>query len=338
MSGFPILDLVAGIIFIFFLLSVISSSVVEVIMTLSRARSKVLEEWLTSIFDQKLPGSNISLGQSIMDHCSITASSAKGQSNSYIDAKNFVSAFLEKITYNPDDPESVATDFKTLMEQIKATPLLNDELKRVLLGYAVEVNDTYESVSEKTTGKFEMFRAKVETWFDSSMDRITGALKKKYMQPITFCVGIFITLLMNADTIAISRYLYSNKDAQAKFANLAFAASSNEGYQHTVAKIDSMKKGNPKDSATLSDIKSEINNDVATINSAKAQLADGLPLGWKNDHFGTDNALNKIAGWLITIFAIFMGAPFWFDMLNKIANLRGSGPKPKSSTDKKSKK
>jgi hypothetical protein len=29
-----------------------------------------------------------------------------------------------------------------------------------------------------------------------------------------------------------------------------------------------------------------------------------------------------------------MGAPFWFDILNKIANLRGTGRKPASSADR----
>jgi hypothetical protein len=31
--------------------------------------------------------------------------------------------------------------------------------------------------------------------------------------------------------------------------------------------------------------------------------------------------------------AICLGAPFWFDILNKIANLRGTGPKPVVADD-----
>jgi len=36
----------------------------------------------------------------------------------------------------------------------------------------------------------------------------------------------------------------------------------------------------------------------------------------------------RILGWLLTAFAISLGAPFWFDLLNKIIQLRGTGPKP----------
>ena len=35
-----------------------------------------------------------------------------------------------------------------------------------------------------------------------------------------------------------------------------------------------------------------------------------------------------LAGWLITIFAISLGAPFWFDMLNKAVSIRSVGKAP----------
>jgi hypothetical protein len=39
----------------------------------------------------------------------------------------------------------------------------------------------------------------------------------------------------------------------------------------------------------------------------------------------------KAAGLAITVLAVSLGAPFWFDLLNKLANLRASGPKPQPS-------
>jgi len=38
-------------------------------------------------------------------------------------------------------------------------------------------------------------------------------------------------------------------------------------------------------------------------------------------------------GWLITAFALCLGAPFWFDLLNKLISLRGAGTKISSSTN-----
>ena len=38
-------------------------------------------------------------------------------------------------------------------------------------------------------------------------------------------------------------------------------------------------------------------------------------------------------GWVLTALAISLGAPFWFDLMNKLLKLRGSGPKPGGDTD-----
>ena len=43
--------------------------------------------------------------------------------------------------------------------------------------------------------------------------------------------------------------------------------------------------------------------------------------------------VEKVAGLLATTFAITMGAPFWFQLLQKLVNLRGAGPKPISQSD-----
>src|SRR5215218_9088524 len=109
MSGFPILDLVIGIIFIYFLLSIICSSAVELWLSVRRARAKLLEQWLRRIFDSQAldsqgvlkvdgKGKPVTVGQEIMDHCMVTGLTKRGKSGSYISAETFVSALLDKIT------------------------------------------------------------------------------------------------------------------------------------------------------------------------------------------------------------------------------------------------
>ena len=36
----------------------------------------------------------------------------------------------------------------------------------------------------------------------------------------------------------------------------------------------------------------------------------------------------KLVGEVITVFAILQGAPFWFQLLTRLVNLRSSGPPP----------
>ena len=58
----------------------------------------------------------------------------------------------------------------------------------------------------------------------------------------------------------------------------------------------------------------------------------GLPLGWQPENLLASNDVvrwfTKLLGILVTTVAVSLGAPFWFDLLNKLVNLRMSGDKP----------
>jgi len=68
----------------------------------------------------------------------------------------------------------------------------------------------------------------------------------------------------------------------------------------------------------------------------------GLPIGWTRAE-GDPRSLNiswqgwllRIIGWLVTALALSLGAPFWFDMLNKFIVVRSTvKPKEKSPEEK----
>ncbi|OMP75125.1 hypothetical protein [[Flexibacter] sp. ATCC 35208] len=73
-----------------------------------------------------------------------------------------------------------------------------------------------------------------------------------------------------------------------------------------------------------------LKNTLKQIENGKAAL---------NDYYTHISLVKKYQGWflspigwLLTAFAVSLGAPFWFDLLNKIIQLRGTGPKPVPST------
>lgn len=53
-----------------------------------------------------------------------------------------------------------------------------------------------------------------------------------------------------------------------------------------------------------------------------------LPIGWPDDIPPISGT--QLAGWLVTASSTFFGAPFWFDLLQKLVRLRGTGNKPGS--------
>ena len=70
-----------------------------------------------------------------------------------------------------------------------------------------------------------------------------------------------------------------------------------------------------------------------------------LPIGWNCvgnrawDYWDcAETKLRKepitILGWIVTAIALSLGAPFWFDLLQKFVNLRGAGVKPKREDEK----
>jgi hypothetical protein len=118
------------------------------------------------------------LGQAIMAHCPVKALSKPGKSNSYLDAKNFRSALLEKITFDPSTLKRVAKNIVGFIAAVEKTPVLSTEFQRVVPAYANEAKDTCQSLSGKTVSEIDWFRGKIENRFDASMDRITGTLKK----------------------------------------------------------------------------------------------------------------------------------------------------------------
>jgi hypothetical protein len=65
---------------------------------------------------------------------------------------------------------------------------------------------------------------------------------------------------------------------------------------------------------------------AAAISGHAAQAAEPL-LGWSGaaDWSNPGVWAARVAGWLVTVVAVSLGAPFWFDMLNKIVNMRSAG-------------
>ena len=71
---------------------------------------------------------------------------------------------------------------------------------------------------------------------------------------------------------------------------------------------------------------------------ASDSLLASFPVGWGDeDPFGIREPvpdwtlgtwLAHLMGWILTAAAVSLGAPFWFDLLGRVAKLRGTGKRP----------
>ena len=158
----------------------------------------------------------------------------------------------------------------------------------------------------------------IEVWFDSAMDRVSAGYKR-WTHAILFGLGLVMSAGLNVDTIAICNNLSQNP---AEVQKLVDAAN----------QITSIPAPNPAPLAipapNVSPVAGvELSKASGQLKSGLAQLQGlGLPIGWFPETTPRDSWgwMRKIGGLLLTTLAISMGAPFWFDVLNRVMVVRST--------------
>lgn len=163
----------------------------------------------------------------------------------------------------------------------------------------------------------------LEKWFDESMERVGGWYKRK-AQIIAIVLAVIVTLGLNVSTLRVAEHLADEPTVRAA----------------VVSKAEKAEAPAAKAEGGESQGASELKKAGEDAQSAVDELASlKLPIFWDKENVpweeGNDPA-EAIVGWLITIIAISLGAPFWFDALGKLSNLRMAGKKPDEKSSGKS--
>jgi hypothetical protein len=150
----------------------------------------------------------------------------------------------------------------------------------------------------------------LEDWYNSAMDRVSGWYKY-HTQKVLLLIGVVLAVFLNADTVRIVKQLSTDSTLR----------------QSIVAAAQSAKT---PDSAGGQPIEQQ-------IQKAKEQVSQienlGIPLGWPKGFLSAVTP-EVILGWLLTAIAVSLGAPFWFDILNKIMVVRSTvKPREKSQEE-----
>jgi hypothetical protein len=195
--------------------------------------------------------------------------------------------------------EVSALSLKRLRDAVSTLPA-TDQVKRALL-----------ALIDSADGDMNKARANIENWFNGAMDRVSGWYKR-WSQAIIFALGFVLVGLLNADTIAITNDLSSDPSLRQTWTTAA----------------EEWVKQHPEDpnGGSMKQHLNELRN-----------LA--WPIGWDNNdpRRWPQNGIGwimKILGLLITTLAISLGAPFWFDVLNKFMIVRSTvKPEEKSPVE-----
>jgi hypothetical protein len=364
-----ILETGISLVLIFFIFSVVTYVIQELIAVNLKLRGKMLWKAMSQLLDgfgwsgrMKLMGA-VPQGQAattftneFYDHGHI-----KGlhkdlkKMPSYIPAANFALTVIDMIAKRAPQPKGeLLTDFKAGLE-----------------GFVASDGNFYNALKSiaAASATIQELQQKIEDWFNDYMKQVSGWYQSHTVATVRI-IAIAVTLLFNLNTIKIADAVYH--DSQLRTAMVAMAENITDqpqtvtsyydkAFDRETAQLDSLYKNKLKEAATKADtIRLQHEQDsvfgkaVDSFTSLrqhqiKAMLdslkTTGLPMGWQKQHFWTTvlgksssnepfsflQMLVQLFGWLITAGALSMGAPFWFDILGKAVNLRRLGVKPKAA-------
>jgi hypothetical protein len=275
--------------------------------------------------------------------------SSMGVLPAYIPARTFAATMVDLLTPAGTAPADVLGKVKEALDaQRKIAP--GD--KSVEAIYALALNAGVDSKTE-----LENFKKGLEGWYNDSMDRASGWYKR-YTQKILLVVGLALACCFNVDSVRVARTLWFDRDSRQAMVNAATEYTK----QHPNPAGTPVSDGDKKTPSSPEDLKKKLDE---SANAFKQATNEGLlPVGWKKPpldylHGGWDylfpakdadgkradrqwnvilpttwRCLALLTGWLITGMAISLGAPFWFDTLNKFMVVRSTvKPQEKSRTE-----
>lgn len=217
---------------------------------------------------------------------------------------------------------------------------------------------------EQGENQVNQFRDEVAVWFDRSMSRASGVYKRN-AKGVALLVGLFLAATTNSDTFHIFNRLSSDDSLRQLVTDRAAQLNLNsERSPRFSAQLEELKN---ETDAVLREIafpiswnSSNLGRQLGCPSSAISATppqnqpsteANQLKAQWDNlyrECLNTNQAstapvpvqvaeimLNRplgvmrmLSGWIVSGIAIAMGAPFWFDLLGKLVNVRNSGGKP----------
>ena len=322
MFDFPALDVAIGLVFLYFVLALVCSTVNEAIAQAFGMRARFLQlgllnllsaepevtaegrETLKKLYGHPLVQTLVRPSRGLdpsFDPTKPTNWWRKPPYPSYLPSRTFV-AVLTDLARDTKDWSAEATP-EQLEAAEKRVRVANGELEQAIASIPnAKLSEALLAVYRSAGSDAANFHHAAEQWFDDAMERVSGWYKRR-VQLFLFVIGAVVVLLLNADSLATGRVLWRDDAARAAVVSQAEAAA-----ERGAEEVD--------------------------IEEAVREL--DLPLGW-NLSLGDapsdvpDDPLAvvaKILGLALTVGALTLGASFWFDLLSKIMRVRSTGAPP----------
>ena len=197
-------------------------------------------------------------------------------------------------------------------------------------------------------------RVSVEKWFDGGMDRLSGWYKRRSQQ-MAFLIGIAVVIVLNGDTVLLAQQLWRDPALRQSLV----AQAENLVNQETDVSQPTAEQLKQLDAqfSTLNipfgwvgtPIALDVNGNIPGMEGETTHACELFPSAPDNvfgikvvgQCYPITNAphFNDLTGWVLKLMGLIasglaaaQGAPFWFDILKRIINIRSSGANPSETS------
>ena len=354
LTGLPALDVAIGLSFIFLLLSLVASTLQEFIANLLSLRATTLEQGLRNMLADSTPApansaaakhpatdkpardllynvyvhplirslyreGRFKIGRTTLTPAAATetADDLRAQVTaiapkvkdirlpSYISPRSFALALIDTLA-----PDLTVTDENGTAK--KSNDVIKETRDAITnLNIPNGVKHRLLALLDDARGDIDTFRHNIEAWFDDTMARVSGWYKRQ-AQIIIVVLAVLITAALNANALTLGERLWRDP---------------------TLRETLVQQAGQDSTAPASSDAQQNLRDAIKNVEAVKQT---GVPLGWAQGakqsddprHIHVDSLsgwATWLGGWLLTILAVSLGAPFWFDTLSRLSRLRGTG-------------
>lgn len=214
-------------------------------------------------------------------------------------------------------PNTVAT-MEEIVQAIESLP--DSAVKTQLSALAQSASDSVDKLVES-----------VGQWADRSLTAL-GEVYKKRVQIISFGIGLVTAVAFNLDTLTIVGHLYRDKEARDAVVAVAveLADSTRKEAFERCLQLPPAERAKTAACAPIMGLVDSVRGRNETLGQ--------LPILWRSWNEALKTAISVSSagwlghwiGWLLTAIAVSLGAPFWFDLLNRLVNVRHGMRRPEA--------
>lgn len=332
MFGSDVLEVVVGVVFLFLFASLIATALRELIEARLKTRSRELYDGIAELVGGRTlaDGAPNPAVTAFYQH-PVIAALYKGAHvgpvqgslvhrlwkspdtlPSYIPAAHFATAMLDMVRSgalsargSTGGEQFQVRSLHSLIETANAID--NEKVKTAVLALITGAGTSVADVQKR-----------FEAWYDGTMDRVSGWYKRN-TQVLLFWIGLLAAVLCNIDSIHVAARLSGDRVLRQTIVAQAEA----------LARQPAGPAGVPAGVQGLgfADLDERLRSMKYPIGWWPPQLQDCDKAGKCQQKTGAEFVVGIFAmvfGWLITALAVTLGAPFWFDILNKVMVIRST--------------